>query len=57
MRKYLSYALWAASIAYFALNGGNDCESASVMLLIGIVAGFLVQALPDGFDGLSDLND
>ena len=57
MRKYISYSIWAASVAYFVLNGGNDSMSASLMMLIGIVVGFLVQALPSGYDGLSDLND
>lgn len=53
----LSYCIWAATAAYFALNGGLLNSDTMLLTLIGIIAGFLVLCIPDGLDGLDGMND
>lgn len=53
----LSYCIWAATAAYFALNGGLLNSDTMLLTLIGIIAGFLVLCVPDGLDGLDGMND
>lgn len=53
----LSYCIWAATAAYFALNGGLLNSDTVLITLIGIIAGFLVLCIPDGLDGLDGMSD
>lgn len=57
MRKILAKCVWAASAAYYVFNGGEDCMASCLMLLVGIVIGFLVLALPDGYSGMNGSSD
>lgn len=53
----LSYCIWAATAAYFCMNGGLLNSDTMLLALVGIIAGFLVLCIPDGLDGLDGLND
>lgn len=54
MRKTISYCVWLSAGAYWLTNGGECSMHATLMMLIGIIAGLLVYALPSGYDDLSD---
>lgn len=53
----LSYCIWAATAAYFCMNGGLLNSDTMLLTLVGIIAGFLVLCIPDGLDGLDGMND
>lgn len=53
----LSYCIWAATAAYFCMNGGLMNSDTILLTLVGIIAGFLVLCLPDGLEGLDGMSD
>lgn len=57
MKKTISYCIWLSAGAYWLTNGGECSMHATLMMLVGIIAGFLVLCLPDGLEGLDGMND
>lgn len=53
----LSYCIWAATAAYFCMNGGFLNPDTMLLTLAGIIAGFLILCIPDGLEGMDGMND